>query len=107
MPSLASSETSSSACPSSCNTALQVLAADEMRGRVMSLFSMMIVGMGPFGSVIAGWFADRIGADWVVGTFGLFCVLSGLAFARKLPAMRREAVPMLQARGIVLDPPHA
>ncbi len=91
----------------SCNTALQVLAADEMRGRVMSLFSMMIVGMGPFGSLIAGWFADRIGADWVVGTFGLFCVLSGLAFARKLPAIRLAALPMLKARGIVLDQPHA
>ncbi|MGH9821248.1 MAG: MFS transporter, partial [Pyrinomonadaceae bacterium] len=90
----------------SCNTALQVRAADEMRGRVMSLFSMMIVGMGPFGSLIAGWIADRIGADWVVGTSGLFCALSGLAFARELPTMRRAAVPMLKERGIVLDPPN-
>ena len=43
-----------------CNTALQTLADDAMRGRVMSLFSMMLVGMAPFGSLIAGWASDRI-----------------------------------------------
>lgn len=90
----------------SCNTALQVLAAERMRGRVMSLFSMMIVGMGPFGSLIAGWIADRIGANWVVGTSGLFCLLSALAFARELPAMRYAAVPMLKEKGIILDRPN-
>src|ERR1043165_2065534 len=48
------------------NTALQTLADNHMRGRVMSLFSMMIVGMAPFGSLLAGWATDRIGVQIVV-----------------------------------------
>jgi MFS family permease len=86
------------------NTILQALAADRMRGRVMSIFSMMLVGMAPFGSLLAGWLADRIGAQVVVGVGGFACALSGLLFARKLPRLREAAVPILIARGIIPDP---
>jgi MFS family permease len=48
------------------NTVLQTLADNQMRGRVMSLFSMMLVGMAPFGSLLAGWAADQVGAPLVV-----------------------------------------
>jgi predicted MFS family arabinose efflux permease len=87
-----------------CNTVLQALAADEMRGRVMSIFSMMLVGMAPFGSLIAGWLADRIGAPLVVAAGGLFCAGAGLWFARHLPRLREAALPILIARGIIPDP---
>ena len=67
------------------NTALQTLADNEMRGRVMSIFSMMIVGMAPFGSLLMGWAADQVGAPLVVAIGGGFCALGGLIFARQLP----------------------
>jgi MFS family permease len=86
------------------NTALQTLADDPMRGRVMSLFSMMLVGMAPFGSLLAGWFADRIGAPWVVATGGGFCAAAGMIFARQLPRLQAAARPILIARGIIRDP---
>jgi MFS family permease len=88
----------------SCNTLLQVLAPNEMRGRVMSIFSMMLVGMAPFGSLIAGWLADRVGASLVVGIGGLLCAVAGLVFARQLPRLREAALPILIARGIIPDP---
>jgi MFS family permease len=85
------------------NTALQTLADDSMRGRVMSLFSMMIVGMAPFGSLLAGWAADHFGAPLVVAIGGGFCALAGVVLARHLPRLREAAKPILAARGITLD----
>jgi len=85
------------------NTALQTLADNNMRGRVMSLFSMMLVGMAPFGSLLAGWAADQVGAPLVVAIGGGFCALAGIVFARQLPRLRAAAKPILAARGIVLE----
>lgn len=86
------------------NTALQTLADNEMRGRVMSLFSMMLVGMAPFGSLLMGWAADQAGAPVVVATGGAFCAVAGIIFARQLPRLREAARPILAARGIILEP---
>jgi MFS family permease len=85
------------------NTALQTLADDHMRGRVMSLFSMMIVGMAPFGSLLAGWSADQVGAPIVVAIGGGVCAIAGMFFARQLPRLREAARPILLARGIIMD----
>ncbi len=87
-----------------CNTALQSLSDDKMRGRVMSLFSMMLIGMAPFGSLIAGWSADHIGAPRVITIGGFFCALAGVIFASQLPKLRKVAIPILVARGIIADP---
>ena len=87
-----------------CNTLLQALAADAMRGRVMSIFSMMLVGMAPFGSLLAGWLADRFGAPLVVAAGGFCCAAAGLLFARLLPRVREAALPILIERGIIPDP---
>jgi MFS family permease len=86
------------------NTVLQSLAAERMRGRVMSLFSMMLVGMAPFGSLLAGALADRFGAPLVVATGGLCCAAAALWFARLLPRLRAAAIPVLIRRGIISDP---
>ena len=83
------------------NTALQTLADNDMRGRVMSLFSMMLIGMAPFGSLLAGWAADQVGAPMVVAIGGGFCAVAGMIFARQLPRLREAARPILAARGIV------
>jgi MFS family permease len=83
------------------NTALQTLADNDMRGRVMSLFSMMLIGMAPFGSLLAGWAADQVGAPLVVAIGGGFCAVAGMIFARQLPRLREAARPILAARGIV------
>jgi MFS family permease len=87
-----------------CNTSLQSLSDDAMRGRVMSLFSMMLVGMAPFGSLIGGLLADRIGAPRVIAIGGGFCAVAGIVFARQLPKLRAVAIPILIARGVIADP---
>jgi len=85
------------------NTVLQTLADNRMRGRVMSLFSMMLVGMAPVGSLLAGWTADQVGAPVVVAIGGGFCAIAGIVFARRLPELREAAKPILAARGIILE----
>ena len=87
-----------------CNTALQTLSDNAMRGRVMSLFSMMLIGMAPFGSLLAGWAADHIGAPLVVAGGGTVCALAGLVFATQLPRLRAAARPILIARGVIIEP---
>ena len=45
----------------SANTTIQTLIPDEYRGRIMALYSMTVVGLGPFGSLAAGALAGRFG----------------------------------------------
>ncbi len=86
---------------SASNTLLQTMVSDRMRGRVMSFFSMSLMGMAPFGSLFAGAVADRIGAPETVAAGGIICLVGGLLFGQRLPSLRREARPLLVAQGIV------
>src|SRR5438034_20242 len=45
----------------SSNTLLQVMVPDHLRGRVMAVYSMMFMGMAPFGALLAGGLAGRWG----------------------------------------------
>src|SRR5207253_3638997 len=56
------------------NTLLQVMVPDRLRGRVMSLYSMMFIGMGPIGALLGGAVAARIGAPWTVAIGGVTCL---------------------------------
>lgn len=65
----------------SCNTLLQTIVEDDMRGRVMSLYTMAFIGLTPFGSLLAGELASRIGAPTTL-TIGGICCLCGAVFIR-------------------------
>ncbi len=54
----------------STNTLIQAMVPDRLRGRVMSLYSMMFLGMTPIGSLLAGKIADRVGALITVANRG-------------------------------------
>jgi len=82
------------------NTLLQVMVPDRLRGRVMSLYSMMFIGMGPIGALLGGAVAARIGAPWTVAIGGVTCLAGGTIFARRLPAMRAVARQLILAQGM-------
>jgi len=44
-----------------CNTTLQLIAPNELRGRVMGLYTVTFAGMTPFGSLLIGWIAEHQG----------------------------------------------
>jgi MFS family permease len=79
------------------NTLLQTMVPDAMRGRVMSFYSMMLVGMAPFGSLAAGALASRIGAHATVMVFGGVGALIASVALFVLPKVRAEAQELLAA----------
>jgi MFS family permease len=73
-----------------CNTSLQTIVPDELRGRLMGLYVLVFVGVTPFGALLVGSLAQTLGA-------GAACLLGGgLGFALVLglaPGARRPAAP--------------
>jgi MFS family permease len=85
----------------SCNTILQTIVDEDKRGRVMSLYAMAFMGMVPFGSLMGGSLASRIGAPATLMFGGTCCIAASFLFARKLPELRRVARPIYVDRGII------
>jgi MFS family permease len=82
------------------NTLIQTMVPDHLRGRVMSVYSMMFMGMAPFGAFFGGALAHRIGAPITVAIGGIACVIGAIWFGRSLPAMRMEARRLIIAQGL-------
>ncbi|HUH14021.1 MAG TPA: MFS transporter [Longimicrobiales bacterium] len=80
-----------------CNTFLQSVVGDGMRGRIMSLYTMAFVGTMPLGSLVAGAVAERVGAPLTVSVGGAASLVTAVVFARRLPALRAQARARLPA----------
>jgi MFS family permease len=85
---------------SASNTLLQAMVPDELRGRVISIYSMMFMGMAPFGAFFGGALADRIGAPVTVLIGGVACVGAALIFSLRLPAIRVGARKLVLAQAM-------
>jgi MFS family permease len=72
----------------STNTLVQSMVKNEMRGRVMGIYSMMFLGMAPFGSLFAGYLAEHLGAPAAVSFAGMASMLGALLFALRRPGLR-------------------
>jgi MFS family permease len=82
------------------NTILQTIVEDDKRGRVMSFYAMAFMGMTPFGNLLAGVLADRIGAPGALSIGGLACVIGAALFARRLPRINTMLSPVHVKMGI-------
>jgi MFS family permease len=85
----------------SSNTVLQTIVDDDKRGRTMSLYTMAFMGMTPFGSLLAGSLASKIGAPGTLIVGGIACLLGSAFFANKLPSMRQGVRPIYVKKGII------
>ena len=86
---------------SASNTLIQAMVPDDLRGRVMSVYSMMFMGMAPWGALLGGAVADRLGAPVAVSA-GAVAALGGAAiFGLRLPGLRVEARRLIVAQGMV------
>lgn len=84
-----------------CNTIIQTIVDEDKRGRVMSFYGMAFRGAAPFGSLLAGWLAGRVGVATVVLGSGAVVLLGGLAFATQLPRLRGYVRPIYTRLGIL------
>lgn len=83
------------------NTIIQTLAPEEKRGRVMSFYTMAFIGMTPFGSLLAGALAHRIGAPHTLLFSGVCVLLAGAWFWSQTGAMRVEMRARYEELGIL------
>jgi MFS family permease len=90
---------------SASNTLVQMIVPDQMRGRLMSFYAMSLMGMTPFGSLLAGAVTVRIGASRAVALGGALCLIAALVFWLRLPSLRHEALPILIAHGVLPGEP--
>ena len=84
----------------SSNTILQTIVDDDKRGRVMSFYTMAFMGTAPFGSLLAGALASKVGAQNTLLIGGVACILGALVFFRKLPDIKKSIRPIYIRLGI-------
>lgn len=91
------------------NTLVQSMIPDNLRGRVMAVYSMMFMGMAPLGAIFAGTVAEIIGAPYTVSIGGAVCVAGAIIFGLNLSEFRHEAreiiIALNMASGSPVDRP--
>ncbi len=82
------------------NTLIQTMVPDSLRGRVMALYSMMFMGMAPFGAFFGGALADKLGAPVTVATGAVASIMGAGWFWTQLPNFRIEARKLIIAQAV-------
>jgi len=89
----------------SSNTLIQSMVPDQLRGRVMAVYSMMFMGMSPVGALLAGLLAHRLGAPLTVAAGGVVCIAGALVFRSRLPRIRTEGRQLILAQTMAAGEP--
>lgn len=66
----------------SSNTLIQSIVKDDMRGRVMALFTVAFLGIAPLGSLSAGWISHQFGARGTLLGCSFAILAAGITFIR-------------------------
>jgi MFS family permease len=85
----------------SSNTVIQTITDDDKRGRVMSFYTMAIMGTAPFGSLMAGALAKLAGAPATILTGGVVCIIGATIFWMKLPELKNIVRPIYERMGVI------
>ena len=90
----------------STNTLIQSMVPDHYRGRVMSVYSMMLIGMSPLGAMTAGFEASHFGAPFTIALGAGVCLIAATAFFFQMETFRqgaRELVAGLARPSVTTD----
>jgi len=82
------------------NTIMQTIVSNEMRGRVMSFYTMAFMGTAPFGSLLAGSSAKFIGVPYTILIGGISCIVGAIFFTRKLPEINKAILAHIKKGGL-------
>jgi MFS family permease len=89
----------------STNTALQSIAPDALRGRVIGFYGMMFLGMAPIGSLMAGWLGDWIGVRYTVALGAVVCIVAAFVFNRRRPVVIAALRQIMEQRATLVPVP--
>ncbi|MDM7924194.1 MAG: MFS transporter [Pyrinomonadaceae bacterium] len=82
---------------SSSNTLVQSMVPDSLRGRVMSVYSMMFMGMAPLGAIFAGTTAEYLGAPVTIAIGGAVCLIAAVYVGLRFSHLEQEGREMIVA----------
>ncbi|MCC6174393.1 MAG: MFS transporter [Chloroflexi bacterium] len=84
---------SSTTFSSTANIRLQLVTPEVLRGRVMSIYTLLFLGSTPIGSTILGTLAEQQGVRVALGEMGAICclgILAGVVYALRAWGRIRE-----------------
>lgn len=70
------------------NSTLQVISPPELRGRIMSMYNLAVLGLAPLGSLQAGAVAELLGVGTALALGGAICLLYFLILLAFLARLR-------------------
>ena len=70
------------------NTLLQTRVEDQLRGRVMALYTLTFFGFAPLGNLAIGVLAQTIGLSDAILIFAILCLALTLIVLRKIPLIK-------------------
>lgn len=81
----------------SCNTLIQTIVPDSKRARMMSLYTMMFLGVAPIGSAFVGYLADpaHLKILGAIRVCGLICLAGGVVYSIRAPSWLERLKRML------------
>ncbi len=74
------------------NTVLQLLSTNELRGRIMSIYSLVFLGVTPIGSIFAGTIANYIGIRVAIFCGAIIGLIFSVIYLKRFLAYAKEAV---------------
>lgn len=77
----------------SSNTLVQMVVSDNMRGRVMGIYSMMFLGMLPIGALIWGFIIEHLGSQIAFSLMGAGLIISGTMYLKNRPTISHPTTP--------------
>lgn len=82
------------------NSALQILCPPELRGRVMSMYNLAVLGFAPLGSLQMGAQAEAWGARVALALGGSLCLVYFSTLLAFLPRLRRITATPMPSRAV-------
>lgn len=80
----------------SCNTLLQSMVPASARSRIMALYTLAILGIPPFGSLLAGKLGDSFGTDWALFICGAVSSAIAYYYLKKIDRVKDEIETALE-----------
>ncbi len=71
----------------SVNTLIQMQVPNQLRGRIMALFSVLFIGITSLGNLLVGYTAAHLGVVTTVMLAGMLCLGSGVVYRLTQPKM--------------------
>ncbi len=85
----------------SLNTQLQTISEERMRGRVMSFYTMALMGVSPIGGMMMGVLEKWMGIPMVILLNGIVCVIAAFVYERRRPLLRKHMRRIYVEKGII------